>query len=565
MEVDSKRLNFLREEAFGGVCSMRVIDAAYQAEQMLGDQEELLFADRALRLHVNDQNSNEIEVEAHIYLKNVSNNDDNWMELGVTDSNQFRLPVVSLHDRSRSGQCSVAVLEPNSEDIQQWANSIVSSKNDEQKPLELNPDTGEVVYTATVVDAINDFLHASDNFELRNNMIEKLNVSRLTRSSIFINTSEDIDDCLEIPPTTEQYLRPILISKLGKMSVGSTFLLDKSYESNGRLSTSYSIETILTKTNQTALLDQIVVFGNQDRTVATTPYLPTISLSTGESHEDKKHFINTESDNGELSEDQAKLIETLARQEGYRKIFKLPKSNISPGTKESRNLARKSEDELIKEFMVLDFEGCAQKLSDLIAIIPSNEGSGLSLLRHPSILNNCIRWFQLEYAEQVDLLDLGKVYLPPIDNDNNQIYELFSDAEDIKVDLTAPGLRVFRGASNCSGVIVRGAHSAFTNADNLSNCKVIGTKIAFRNVSRSNNLNAYDCDDAFSADSKYFDVNMSNCLAEKCDNAFRVWNSAYSRYQGRIADKIYRQHITNSKWISTSKSKRRRKKIGRSS
>lgn len=180
-------------------------------------------------------------------------------------------------------------------------------------------------------------------------------------------------------------------------------------------------------------------------------------------------------------------------------------------------------------------------------------------------MNNCIRWFQLEYAEQVDLLDLGKVYLPPIDNDNNQIYELFSDAEDIKVDLTAPGLRVFRGASNCSGVIVRGAHSAFTNADNLSNCKVIGTKIAFRNVSRSNNLNAYDCDDAFSADSKYFDVNMSNCLAEKCDNAFRVWNSAYSRYQGRIADKIYRQHITNSKWISTSKSKRRRKKIGRSS
>lgn len=194
--------------------------------------------------------------------------------------------------------------------------------------------------------------------------------------------------------------------------------------------------------------------------------------------------------------------------------------------------------------------------------------------------------FQSTFASQLEILDLGKITLPPMpayyrgnDGFRQSFLLRFSG---LKAEITAPGWHVLTESSDCVGVRVNSAKEAFIMASNLQNCEVFGAEYAFQDTNRlvdckaeevafafssAKNVTgalaknckrafhgsaqireskAYDCDSAFYE----LGFGVDNCVAERCDNAFKFISKIGQRRKRK-------EQITNSFWISKRNGKKR--------
>ena len=583
MEIDEQRLGLLREQAFGGVCSMRVVDVAYRANELIGESTDYLV--KVNGLVASGENGEEVETPGVIYLKKRPDQEgDGYIELGVIlDGFEVTLSVAQLKDRTAQGQCSVAILKPNSQEVDNWARSIIACTKDEEQPFDFN-DEGEIQYASHMLDVLNDFLAEPIKKENQQELIKKFRINELTKLNVIIATNDALEELDPFSQGREAFMRQKLIAKLAEMAVGEQVELYESVQDNGSLSTSHVINIFLRKTENAGIISSDIGFGKPDRIVGTQTLIPEIIVPINNEEAGQQPFVGV-GENGSLGDEQAELIKTLASAEGYREVFKLPKPRLGKKLSDFNfSLEIDFNNKRIHKLFNYpeDIESSAQILADFIANMPKEYDERYNV----RTVEKAIADFQSKFASQLEILDLGKITLPPTpaycrdtDGPPQGFLRRFSG---LKAEITAPGWYVLTESFDCVGVRVNFAKEAFTMARNLQNCEVFGAEYAFpatnglvdckaeevvyafssaknitgalaKNCERAfhksaqiRESKAYDCDSAF------FEVGfgVNNCVAERCDHAFKFYYEESQKWHRR-------NKITNSLWISKRNGKKR--------
>lgn len=516
-KIDDDTFKLLREDAFGGACSLPVIDAAFKANQLLNIGSDFYPEQKGFDLPALDESGSKILIDnCGIYISRTDKDSSEWIEIGVDQLNkadatyklQNRLPIALLQDRSGTGRCSVAILDPQNPSTEQWVNSIIACKNDEAKPFDY--DDGEIQYTAQLVAVLKNLI--VNNFQEADikEFIKEFKVLELSQLNLIVERDVEKENELQteqqvVIDDPETYLYMKLTNYLGKMAVGDSITLQEQINESHTLTSSHILRTLLSKSETGGQINWQILFGLPNNIKGIREILPTVVLSETDG-KDQPLFINTDPNgNGELNSDQSTEIREIAKIEGYREIFSLPEGIPNPDI-----FINSMNGEAYDFILPNNINDAARQLANYIASIHVD-----GVINHKNVakLEITIHNFKNKFENQIDILDIGKIVLPRV---GEQDYRTFmSVASGIKADITAPGWIVLWNSEDCFGVIVRNAQQAFYGSKNLKNCQVINSTYAF--------IESKDIEDCYvegASDAFYNCKNIKGSIAKDCKTAY---------------------------------------------
>ena len=534
-DIDLAIVETVREEAFGGKCSVNVINTAGVAQELLSDEKAENGVRRKLLAPIVDftvpigglVDSDDLDEDSRAIedmeqregtlslapiLEQYNGDGDDWIRIGLTQpgGNQ-KLYFASIKLNDPKHKCSVILFEPEDEHDTAWAQNIVATTDDEQGVL--TSIEGDFRYNLDAVVAVYDLLHQNNKESFLRTVealkLESLVYARMHAPQLATEEQNEREGKLE-------FLQRILADRIGSVSVGEQVEL---FRRTGEISDTHTrgvaSRFILlcclerTEHNRGAISWPLLFGQDAESALARTEYFPTTYVETGGS----SRLIT---DSGEVITQPDGSLEQLAKGLGYRDVTVIPE----PAAAGERVYAS-FDKQAIGNIFPNDFETAKQMLADTMADL-AEKGKVTKFTK-------LVTLFQRQFRDELDLLDIGHIKFlslwdAEVSFDEKKLGVLFG-VSNIAGRISAPGWSVLQRAAHCEDVVIESSSSAFTGATHIRRCSVNSTDDAFMESSNVQDCAVQFADQAFTRASY-----VSGCIATNCGNAFAISGSPVSSY-----------------------------------